>query len=1696
MGSNKNKKLLSKLLLTSVVVSMVIVDAVPMFSFAKDYIGDGEVTILEEEGSPETVEEPLLDLDLVEELPSSASGDTKVNEDENLDVIEEDAVEYEAKEPNTKNEKDSMGSNAETSKELTEEPKEEPIESTEQTNTNKSRVMTVQSENTYVKATDEDFSGTANGSFKYIGNKEYVEIPHTIKGVNVTSYANMFEGSRVKGVKSTNKNITNMSFMFYNYGSESLDVSLLDTSGVTDMGYMFGASNASQTELISLLGLETFDTSKVTKMNNMFTLLKVETLNLHNFNTSNVTTMFAMFRDSKASKIDVNSFDTRKVTTMSQMFMGTSSTTSLEFSNLDTSNVISMSNMFTHTGDTTLDLSNFNTSNVTDMNYMFYASHATELDLSTFDTAKVTNMSAMFRSSSAKSIDLSSFNTEKVTNMVQMFEASRVSTLDLSSFDTRNVSNMSSMFVSSSVTDITGLSGFNTERVTNMSNMFKDTVLKEIDLSGFNTVNVTNMGSMFRNTHANKLDLGNFNTSKVTSMSAMFQDARATDIEISSFDTTSVKNMGYMFHGINVEELDLSSFNTSNVTTMGYMFKNSNIKEIDTSKFDTAKVTNMRNMYEGSSVERLDLGNFNTSNVTNMSNMFKDTEASYIDVSSFNTMNVLEMVSMFQDSNATNLDLISFDTYKVTDMTNMFKGSKAKDINVSMFDTSLVTSMAGMFGNTELGTIDISSFDMSNVNNTDDMFTGTKATDGLARSREDAGKANSSKGKPETLNIRPKYVVATDEDFSGTLNGYFKYTGKESFIEVPHTIKGVKVNSYKGMFEGTSVKGVVSTNKNVTDMSNMFKGNISEELDVIGIDTTGVTNFSGMFQDTKASYLDLRNFTTTKATNMSNMFRNTRVNELDLGGFDTSKATAMENMFNGTTAIKGYARTQEDANKLNASSNKANNLHFTVWGVQTTQDSTSWTNKPVTIGVTAESEIEGINYITWVNEPSKNLVILKDLVSYSGYNTPFIYDEENYSVTTTVKSDNNLVYSSKRGLEIGDEYTQSGYMYVDGKPLTQSMVRGKSLNTSEPAITPIVVDDETGYFTQTQQNVGNSSFWMHAYGTFNLPEGSVVTLRKLKVEKGREATEWTLSPEDASLGEEPGKFTVYRNGAYVFRVVGNKGNSKEIVHTVTNIDTVNPTSELTKSTEGWTSQDVTIYVDAKDDVSGVEKIIQPDGSTVNGNKAEYKATKNGKYTFTVVDKAGNSSTYTEEVTNIDRSIPKLSADVDNTEWTRNPINIKVTTEESASGIKDISMVKSPIPNANLLKDTIFKGNIGDKHPEGWIGGSGDNGNKAELAELVKSPWESVNGLAYRISVVNDRYYIVSPSKSIVNPGDKITTSIKATGYGVQAWYNFYDKDMKEVTYDAGKMFTHVKDDVYAYTITVPKDARYYRISRIGIGTAQRISKGDVTFGNLKVEIGDNPTPWEISPEDEPIVNNTKTYKATLNGLYTFQSTYNNGLTSEVSVNVTNIDLEKPTITIKDNPTDWVESDKATLTIEAKDTLSGVSKIILPDGKEVMGNEATYQVKQNGDYEFKVVDKVGNETVHVEKVKYLMIPYKFHIYDDLGKPVSNVEFELLREGESYKRAKSNTEGLVDFGYIPPEGKYSIRQISSGGGFELSPEDIETPDVNEPIEVITYPRGKELPGTGTPFTLVFTGLTLTLGTILAYITKKKKDVKSLK
>ena len=240
---------------------------------------------------------------------------------------------------------------------------------------------------------------------------------------------------------------------------------------------------------------------------------------------------------------------------------------------------------------------------------------------------------------------------------------------------------------------------------------------------------------------------------------------------------------------------------------------------------------------------------------------------------------------------------------------------------------------------------------------------------------------------PEVPSYIPEYyVLATDEDFSGTANGSFKYIGEDEYVIVPYRIKGVVVRSYKAMFQNnTAIKGVASYSREVLDFSYCFEsaGITGQPLELKYLETGGAYVFTRMFYSCKAGTLDLSDWDTSNVylmdylfyqslatsidvsgwstkkvstffycfestavksltglgdwtnencNNYTEMFCNCPLLELDLSGFTTPLLGSTSSMLYGTSSVlEAYAKTQEDANWFNtANLSKPASYTFTV----------------------------------------------------------------------------------------------------------------------------------------------------------------------------------------------------------------------------------------------------------------------------------------------------------------------------------------------------------------------------------------------------------------------------------------------------------------------------------------------------------------------------------------------------------------------------------------------------------------------------------------------------------------------------------------------------------------------------------------------------------------------------------------------
>ena len=118
---------------------------------------------------------------------------------------------------------------------------------------------------------------------------------------------------------------------------------LLDTSGVTDMSWMFWGCGSLQT-----LEVGSWNTGNVMTMRCMFCGCgSLQTLEVGSWNTGNVTDMWGMFYGcGSLQTLEVGNWNTRNVTDMRRMFCGCGSLQTLDVSSWNTGNVTTMWGMF------------------------------------------------------------------------------------------------------------------------------------------------------------------------------------------------------------------------------------------------------------------------------------------------------------------------------------------------------------------------------------------------------------------------------------------------------------------------------------------------------------------------------------------------------------------------------------------------------------------------------------------------------------------------------------------------------------------------------------------------------------------------------------------------------------------------------------------------------------------------------------------------------------------------------------------------------------------------------------------------------------------------------------------------------------------------------------------------------------------------------------------------------------------------------------------------------------------------------------------------------------------------------------------------------------------------------------------------------------------------------------------------------
>lgn len=192
-----------------------------------------------------------------------------------------------------------------------------------------------------------------------------------------------------------------------------------------------GYNNSFLYEKITKIDVSCLVTAQTTSLKNIFNGLRglKEIIGLENWDTSSVTNMQDMFLNCTSLRtIDVSGFDTSKVTNMLRTFVDNNLENIIGINNWDTSSLVLLYNTFGNCMSlVNLDLTNWNTSKVEDMYGLFQTCVKLEiLDISGWDVSSCTNMSSIFNNCNALLSIIGNKTLQDVENGTVAFKGTKV----------------------------------------------------------------------------------------------------------------------------------------------------------------------------------------------------------------------------------------------------------------------------------------------------------------------------------------------------------------------------------------------------------------------------------------------------------------------------------------------------------------------------------------------------------------------------------------------------------------------------------------------------------------------------------------------------------------------------------------------------------------------------------------------------------------------------------------------------------------------------------------------------------------------------------------------------------------------------------------------------------------------------------------------------------------------------------------------------------------------------------------------------------------------------------------------------------------------------------------------------------------------------------------------------------------------
>ena len=401
------------------------------------------------------------------------------------------------------------------------------------------------------------------------------------------------------------------------------------------------------------------------------------------------------------------------------------------------------------------------------------------------------------------------------------------------------------------------------------------------------------------------------------------------------------------------------------------------------------------------------------------------------------------------------------------------------------------------------------------------------------------------------------------------------------------------------------------------------------------------------------------------------------------------------------------------------------------------------------------------------------------------------------------------------------------------------------------------------------------------------------------------------------------------NGTVSFRAQDAAGNISEVTtYEVTNIDKVAPTLDITADKTAPTNQNVVLTAIVSD---GTVEYF--DGKNwVAGSIFEVSA--NGTYQFRVTDAAGNSVTDSIIVSNIDKVAPTLDITADKTAPTNQNVVLTATVSDGTVEYFD---------GKNWVAGSTFEVSVNGTYQFRVTDEAGNTVTDSIVVNNIDKVAPTLDITADKTTPTNQNVVLTATVSDgtveyFANGKWNVGTSLTVTENGT---YQFRVTDAAGNSVTDSIVVNNIDKVAPTLDITADKTAP----TNQNVVLTATVSDGTVEyFANGKWNVGTSLTVTE-------------------NGTYQFRVTDAVGNTVTDSIVVNNIDKVAPTLEISGNATDWTNKN-----VILKATVSD-GRVEHFDG-EFWVSGSTFEVTENGTYQFRVTDAAGNVTqksVTVDKI---------------------------------------------------------------------------------------------------------------------------------